>query len=384
MKMNPVAEAVKSTLQTQPVMTPPAAPAPAPAPASEEPRRNDPPPGNAEFVKPDPKLNPRNQVMAEIAARANRDADLSAAEPMPPSDGENDPGPDLETAGLEASRLAAEVEDSDPEPVAASKPVQQAAPVADDVDVQIIVDGKPMMVKQSQILDVGRRTLQKETAADMKLQMASELLAQAQRAAQQQAPQQQVEAPKAEAPKQISDEELAEIIQFGTKEQAAQAIKLLRQPQITQESLNKYVEAIPAHVEAQLEFKNAVKAADREYADLIADPYLFSAFSGAIQNARKAGDTRSHAELFTAIGEDLRVKFNRPKPGAGTTASVAATPTPTNRTMAERQAAKAQAPAAPKLASARIEGGGETERPPTRLEIINKARRARGQQPLSG
>lgn len=62
---------------------------------------------------------------------------------------------------------------------------QQAAPTeaADDVET-IVVQGQSVQVKKSQLLDAGRRTLQKEATADKRLQEATELLRQAQAYAQ--------------------------------------------------------------------------------------------------------------------------------------------------------------------------------------------------------
>lgn len=64
---------------------------------------------------------------------------------------------------------------------------QQAAPEktepADDVET-IVVQGQSVQVKKSQLLDAGRRTLQKEATADKRLQEATELLRQAQAYAQ--------------------------------------------------------------------------------------------------------------------------------------------------------------------------------------------------------
>lgn len=128
-------------------------------------------------------------------------------------------------------------------------------------------------------------------------------------------------------------------------------------------------------------FAEGKKFARTEYGDLLNDPDLGAIFLMKENAFRKAGDQRGYNELYKAIGDEMRVKFVRPKPGA--TAAPAAQPSTQGRTMAEKQAAKAQAPAAPRLASARLDGDGNQPRPATRAEIIDKQRRARGFQPYS-
>ena len=129
-------------------------------------------------------------------------------------------------------------------------------------------------------------------------------------------------------------------------------------------------------------FEAAKSFASTEYGDLLTDPDLGTIFLQRENVARANGDQRSYTDLYKAIGDDLRTKFNRPKPGA-TVGTPVGQPSTQGRTMAEKQIAKAQAPAAPRLASARLDGDGTQPRAPTRSEIIDKQRRARGFQPYS-
>ena len=82
---------------------------------------------------------------------------------------------------------------------------------------------------------------------------------------------------------------------------------------------------------------------------------------------RQSGDNRSYKELYKFIGDELRVKFNRPAPA-------------TNKTIEQKKEAKAAAPSVPRLASARLEASPE-KKPPTTQEVIDKMRAARGQRP---
>jgi len=241
-----------------------------------------------------------------------------------------------------------------------------------------------MKVKGSQIIEHGKRALQKDAAADYRLQLATQTLEEAKRVAAQLKPQETPAAPVA-----IMDEaSLAQMIQFGTPEQAAAAIKSLREQRpdtVTKDGLQQFLTTnLPAVVDAQLSFREAANYAKKEYGDLLADPYLSQLWYMKEDQMRKAGDVRPYGELYTAIGDDLRKHFNRPKPTTGLVpAPVAAAPTQQAApTLAQRQAAKSAAPAAPRLAAARMEGGAEAVKPKTREEIIEQMRKARGQDSL--
>lgn len=379
----------------------------APAPAAAV-KAAPPPPPPAEsnhdlvLLKPTPELNPRNRLMAEIAARSNAQADVDAAETVQSVDDDGNPvsaapaTPDPDqtvdepTPGDPADGTppvaAPEVT---PEVAVAAAPAPAPAQAAPDgidpnADYELVVDGKPMKVKGSQIVDAGRRALQKETTADYRLQLATQTLEEAKRIAAQLKP--TPEAPA--APAALDEASLAQMIQFGTPEQAAEAVKALRTQRpdtVTTQGLQQFLTTnLPAVVDAQLAFREAANHAKKEYGDLLADPYLSQLWYMKEDQMRKAGDVRAYGELYTAIGDDLRKHFNRPKPTTGLApAPAAAAPTqPAAPTLAQRQAAKAAAPAAPRLAAARMEGGADAVKPKTREEIIEQMRKARGQDSL--
>lgn len=328
------------------------------------------------FLKADPKLNPRNQAFAEIAARANERQNANAAEPMPPVDGEAPPQDEPEISAEEAARqadAASEAADKAEQPVAQETapeaPVATpSAPAIDpNADYDVTVDGKQVKVKGSKIIEAGFRTFQKESAADYRLELATKMLQEAkQTVAQVPAKPEPTKAP------EVNDLQLAELIQFGTKEQAAEAVKMLRQQNpstVTTEGLQQFmVQNIPQMVNAQLMFQKAADFAKTEYGDLLADPYLKDLFLMKEEQARRAGDQRPPADLYKDIGEGLRKHFNRPK-------------TPTVTSMEAKKEAKKAIPSVPKLASARLTGG-EPQRPKTREEIIEGMRKSRGQQAL--
>lgn len=330
------------------------------------------------FPKADPKLNPRNQAFAEIAKEANERSDASAAEPMPPRDGEAPPVDEELTLeeGAAQANAAAEAATAEEPPAPAEVP-QGSASVDPNAEYDVTVDGMKLKVKGQKIIDAGYRTFQKETAADYRLQLATKMLEDAKKTVS--------AVPEAKPPvqgapqpeQQIDPMQLAELIQFGTKEQAAEAIKLLQKRDsstLTQEGLQQFmVQQIPQMVNQQLSFRDAVNFAKSEYGDLLNDPYLKDLFVLKEDQMRKAGDTRPPQELYKEIGNAIRTHFNRPK----------AAPTTTPKTMEERKEAKAKAPATPRLASARMDGGEGTPKPKTNAEIIEAMRKARGQTSLS-
>lgn len=147
-------------------------------------------------VQETPSANPRNRAMEEIAKSTQA------------RDAEELQGFDEATGQVEAKAPAEETK-TDPEPVEAA-PVIAAAVVAPKM-VQIIVDGQQLEVEESRILEAGKRTLQKESAADKRLQEATrkEQEAQALLANYRQLTQQPNTAPSQDAPAQQATEGVA-------------------------------------------------------------------------------------------------------------------------------------------------------------------------------
>lgn len=103
-------------------------------------------------------VNPRNAALAQIAQQAHAQVapDLQAF--------------DEDTGEIEAAPVTPDPVEPEPvEPEAA--PVVAAQP---EVEV-IVVDGHRLEVPRDKLLEAGRRTLQKESAADKRLQEATEL-----------------------------------------------------------------------------------------------------------------------------------------------------------------------------------------------------------------
>lgn len=261
------------------------------------------------------------------------------------------------------------------------------APFDPNLEYDVVVDGHTIKVPGTKIIEMGKRTLQKEAAADLRLQLAERILREAEaRAAQApatgeaprgpQAP--AASAPKApEAPKGPTPLELAEAIQFGTKEQAAQAIEQLSRQQgapVTPEQVLSFVQGnLGKMVSGEIEFREAASFVQSEYKDIMSHPYLKQLFFMEENKRRDAGDRSSYKDLYAAIGNDLRKAFNlQPAPAA---------PAPTT-TMAERREQKvATTPPVPRTTAARLEAPA-APKAPTVNQVIDSMRKARHQRPL--
>ena len=326
------------------------------------------------LVAPTPELNPRNETLRQIAERANSDADMTEKETVPETDEDGNPSEPITLAA--PAEQEPEHETPYAETATAEAPALASAFNADQ-EYDLIVNGKPMKVKGSQIIERGKQAIQKEIAADRKLELASNLLAEVQGQVARMQPPQQGAAPAQAQGNNLTDEQLAEIIQYGTKEQAAQAIGMLRTSGQSMEGMQQMAAKLPQVVRDQLDFHEAAKFVQSEYGDILEDPYLKQMFFMRENHLRQTGgedgrgDKRPYKELYKDIGEDLRSHFNRPKT---TPSAIAAVP----KTRDEKVAAKAAAPSAPKLASARLEAAGE-KKPPTREEIIERMKVSRGQ-----
>ena len=310
-------------------------------------------------------INPRVLAEREIAKRAGERRDEEARERV---------------AGMEPAPEPVATEATTDAVPATDAPATTEAPAPAEAEVDLIVNGKPIKVKASQVQEAGVRALQKDFAADQKLELATKLLEEAKRRAEGQPPVPtgaQPAAHPASAVQEKSDGELAELLQFGTKEQAATAIAEIRRRDagaVTQDGLKEFIaKELPAAVSSHLAFHSAVTEAQSSYKDIFADPYLTSLFHMEEHKARQAGDARPHAELYKAIGDGIRTHFKLQAPAA---------PGPT---LAEKQATKAAMPSVPKLASTRIENTAPA--PKTREEaregVIAKMQATRGQGKLN-
>lgn len=332
---------------------------------------------------PNPQDNPRNAVLASIAKQAFRQHDADAEE--------NAKVPVVDDDGNTATPAAAPPSDEPTPPEAAppaSSPAETAAPAREpaaalevidpNAEYDVVVEGQTIKVKGSLIIDAGKRTFSKETAADFRLRTASQLLEEAEKrlaatqpgASEQPKPQQQ--------PASKSEAELAQMLQFGTAEQSAEAVRVLLSRGMPQEDIMRLSsDAARTAARDEYEFQRAKSFIAHEYRDIMERPALRNLFSSEEERLRRGGDKRPYGELYKAIGDSIRKDFGLQKPAAAPSAQAPASGSKEART--ERKAA---APSVPRTATARLQ---ETQapKPKSSSEIIAAMAERRGQHRLT-
>lgn len=138
---------------------------------------------------------------------------------------EDEPKEESEEEGEE--KLGDEKEEPESEKEEDSEEIEEK-PTEDEQVVELVVDGEKKEVPLSEIVDAGKRTLQKESAADKRLEEATKLLKEAKETQQ---PKEEIEE-KEEEPKEDAEariertrQKLAEAIQYGDEEEIAKAQK---------------------------------------------------------------------------------------------------------------------------------------------------------------
>lgn len=338
-----------------------------------------------EYRKPNPQDNPRNISLNEIARSVAKRHTVDAAETAPEMDDDTreiKPAPEAapaEEAPAEEQVAAAETPAEPAEPAPTPTPDPQA--VDPNKLYKVKVDGQEMEVTGKAIIDAGYRTFQKETAADFRLKMASELLKEAEAKARAATPQGAVPSQPAQVVQQVveqSDAELANELQFGTPERAAEAVAKLRaRGVVTPEQVQQFAQQAARNAaKDEIQFQDALNFVQSEYKDLLGNAYLKDLFFLKENQARAAGDKRPYKELYKAIGDDLRTAFKLPAAGAS------GAPTPTG-TAAARQALKRETAPVPRTAASRLTEAAEATRVKTPSEIIAGMAAQRGKAQLT-
>lgn len=334
--------------------------------------------------KPDPKKNPTYIAREELAARheAERQQEMADANSKPfdilNDDGTITPGRSINEQSEEETPAPVEVapqetaEDAPPVVAAGDAPQAQEP----EEERELIVDGRKMMVPLSKILDAGIRTYQKETAADLRLAAASRLEQQARERFAQPAQETAEFAPKAEVKPQEDDAALAHAIQFGTEDQAKDAIAKLRNAGqgVSQKDIQAFVQQQVMQLTPEVQkFHDANNWVRNEYKEIFADPMLEQTFMLSENQRRKDGDSRPHKELYKELA-DTMVKSYRLRDSA---TEAPATP----KEGAERLVRKANSPRPVQAA------GGQKPPPapiknPTVTDYVERQRQLRGLAPL--
>ena len=234
------------------------------------------------------------------------------------------------------------------------------------------IDGQEQEVEVSKILEAGRRALQKDMAADKRLEEATRAREEAERLRlkmeQTLAQAQPVEKKPDPQASILAKEDLRGIvhkIQYGSEEEAAQALvdygtkmaELGQSGRLTHTELN--------HA---LDLREAQQFVKSNYADVVGDENLKELFVGKVNRKLAAGDSRSYQEICKETGDELRAWKGMPKTDP--------TPAGGSRALAaERKRSTVSVPAA----AARQQPPTQPTAPPSTSELVAKARAARGQ-----
>ncbi|WP_109477700.1 hypothetical protein [Paraburkholderia sp. C35] len=206
------------------------------------------------------------------------------------TDEEREAREQAEADAAAADRAAAEEE--------AARAGGEAPRTGDDQMVTLIVDGKEVQKPLSEVVDAGKRFLQKDMTADERLVEATRILKEAQKV--QGGEHQPAEKRPSESVQEDDDAELARAIQLGSDEEARAAISKLRRSGRADDS------SITSMIDARIEFREAASWVQSEYKDLLTDPLLGGVFMQKEAEARAAGDKRSYRDLYKDIGDGLR------------------------------------------------------------------------------
>lgn len=207
-----------------------------------------------------------------------------------------------------------------PEPeVKEEKKEEEAPPVVEaKPKVKIKVDGQEQEVDEDKVREAGIRALQKESAADKRLEEAARLKKEAEQMLATAKPQDQDTRPSTDGAviEKLTDDhylKAVKAIQYGSEAEASTALKGL----IAEAAKSGQSDDLTlSQVGEYLEFREATKWAHDEYKDILGDPKLKALFSAEEKRMRAAGDMRPYRDIYQDIGGGLRdwIKGKAPQP----------------------------------------------------------------------
>jgi len=245
-----------------------------------------------------PEDDPRMQIMEDIIEQ-NKNADEQY---------EKDTQSDIIEPELPPDEQEPDLEDVETE---SEKPAEEEKPPEPEETVHLIIDGQEKDVPLSEVTDAGKRALQKQLAADKRLEEATQLLREAKERA---LPPKEDVPPKPPEPEteRMDAAALAKAIQYGTEDEAAQALAQFQETTtVTPERVSELVEKRVQQLEqeqAQKTFWENVKRKpeDGGFADLMEDEVIaFPAFFAASDRLLNAGEPNTW-ETYQKAGEEVR------------------------------------------------------------------------------
>jgi len=192
------------------------------------------------------------------------------------------------------------------------EPAEEIADEPEMVTHKLKVDGEEIDVDQDKIIEAGIRTLQKESSADKKLEEASRLLKEAKETASNNyeefdSPSDDVD----EVNQEFTDaEQLAHAMQYGTEEEAAQAVETIMAQKASATDTNETVN----QVRMQIEHEAARDRFKDEFPDVWDDPNLRAIAIAQENKMRDEGDERNFWDVRKQVGEDVRKWRDSHKP----------------------------------------------------------------------
>ena len=265
-----------------------------------------------------------------------------------------------------AEELANVNDDGSTEPFAApapeSEPVaeQTAAPSEEEEGApaekryRIKVNGKELELSESELI----ARAQKIEAADDYLRQAAEARRKLEQLAQPETDSRELQRRQDE-----EDRALVRAIQAGSEDEAASALRKLREQVSARPSLNP--DDVSRTVDERLEFNKAIEKFRTEYSDIENDPYLRKLALDRDAELLQAGDRRSYWERYDEIGKSLR---------SWKTGLVSKE----QSSLKEKETRKAAAPKVPSTASAKtkppVQADDEDESPSAVIAAMSKTR----------